>query len=61
MISLNFINNSLPSSAIHRWALASVMLTVLALGWKYPLLGFVVPVAMLSGMIIVAGARYLGI
>ena len=48
---LTFINSSLPTTAAHRWLLASVMLTVLALGWKYPLLGFVVPIAMLSGMI----------
>ena len=27
------------------------MLTVLALGWKYPLLGFIVPLAMLGGML----------
>lgn len=51
MISLSFINSSLPTSASHRWVLASVMLAVLALGWKYPLLGFVVPIAMLTGMI----------
>lgn len=46
-----FSNTALPTPALHRWLLASVMLTVLALGWKYPLLGFVVPVAMLAGML----------
>lgn len=41
----------LPTVATYRWLLAGVMLTVLALGWKYPLLGFVVPLAMLAGMV----------
>ncbi len=44
-------NTALPTPALHRWLLAGVMLTVLALGWKYPLLGFIVPVAMLGGML----------
>lgn len=44
-------NYSLPTSARHRWILATVMLTVLAFGWRFPLLGFIVPVAMLSGML----------
>ncbi len=48
---LNLKNSSLPTTAAHRWLLATVMLIVLGLGWKYPLLGFVVPVAMLSGML----------
>ncbi len=43
-------NTSLPTQAAHRWLLAGLMLTVLALGWKFPLLGFVVPLAMLAGM-----------
>ncbi len=43
-------NTSLPAPATHRWLLAGVMLTVLALGWKFPLLGFIVPLAMLTGM-----------
>lgn len=34
----------------HRWLLALVMLSVLALGWKYPLVGYVVPAAMLTGL-----------
>lgn len=51
MKSFTFKNSSLPTAATYRWLLASVLLIVLALGWKYPLLGFVVPIAMLSGMI----------
>jgi len=34
-----------------RWLLSSVMLITLFFGWKYPLLGFTVPVAMLTGII----------
>ncbi len=46
-----FSNRILPTTAVHRWLLAGVMLTVLALGWYYPLLGFIVPAAMLAGML----------
>lgn len=35
----------------YKWFLGLVMLAVVSLGWRYPLLGFVVPVAMLTGMI----------
>lgn len=41
---------ALPARAMHRWLLAFFMMTVIAIGWKYPLLGFAVPVAMLLGM-----------
>lgn len=34
----------------HKWALGLIMITVLALGWRFPLLGFVVPVAMTAGV-----------
>jgi len=34
-----------------QWLLAPVMILTVALGWKYPLLGFIVPVAMAAGMI----------
>ncbi len=50
MIKTSFMNTSLPTPALHRWLLGSLMVAVIALGWKYPLLGFVVPVAMLTGM-----------
>ncbi len=50
-ISTFFDNNSLPNTTPHRWLLAGVMIVVLALGWKYPLLGFIVPIAMLGGMV----------
>ncbi len=39
-----------PSKPLYRWLLALFMLSVIAVGWKYPLLGFAVPVAMLTGM-----------
>lgn len=35
----------------HKWLLGLIMVTVIALGWKFPLLGFVVPVAMGAGII----------
>jgi polyferredoxin len=41
----------------YRWGLALVMLLVLGGGWKYPFLGFVVPVVMISGLF---GASFRG-
>lgn len=35
----------------YKWFLGLVMATVIALGWKFPLLGFIVPVAMTLGII----------
>ncbi|MGD9020130.1 MAG: 4Fe-4S binding protein [Desulfuromonadales bacterium] len=35
----------------YKWLLGLVMVTVIALGWKYPVLGFIVPVAMSAGII----------
>ena len=35
----------------YKWLLGLVMVTVIALGWKYPLLGFIVPAAMGAGII----------
>lgn len=35
----------------YKWPLGLVMVTVITLGWKYPLLGFVVPVAMGAGVL----------
>lgn len=41
----------------YKWILGLVMVTVLSLGWKYPLVGFVVPAAMATG---IAGGFYRG-
>ncbi len=35
----------------YKWLLGLIMVTVIALGWKFPLLGFVVPIAMSAGII----------
>ena len=35
----------------YKWLLALIMVAVIALGWKFPVLGFVVPVAMGGGII----------
>jgi polyferredoxin len=35
----------------YKWFLGLIMATVIALGWKYPLLGFIVPVAMTLGIV----------
>jgi polyferredoxin len=40
----------LPSKPLYRWLLALFMIIVISAGWKYPLLGFAVPAAMLIGM-----------
>lgn len=34
-----------------RWALALATVAILALGWRYPVVGFAVPVVMLVGMV----------
>lgn len=34
-----------------QWLLAPVVVVTIALGWKYPILGFTVPVAMATGMV----------
>jgi polyferredoxin len=34
----------------YKWLLALVVVVVLVLGWRFPVLGFVVPVAMVAGM-----------
>lgn len=39
-----------PVPDFHRWLLAGVMVVTIAFGWKYPLLGYTVPVAMALGM-----------
>ncbi|MBI1920937.1 MAG: 4Fe-4S binding protein [Geobacter sp.] len=39
-----------PLRAPHRWLLALIMITIITVGWSYPLLGFGVPVAMVVGM-----------
>lgn len=35
----------------YKWLLGLVMVTVIALGWKYPLLGFIVPLTMIAGIV----------
>lgn len=47
----------LPSSRTYRWFLAAFMMLVIVVGWRYPLLGFSVPLAMLTGM---AGGLFRG-
>lgn len=42
-------HNPLPLS---RWLLATVMLATIALGWIWPLLGFIVPVVMLTAIVV---------
>lgn len=44
-------NNLSSEEKNYKWLLALIMVAVLSLGWKFPLLGFVVPVAMVSGII----------
>lgn len=41
---------SLEKNSNYKWLLGLVMVAVIALGWRYPLLGFVVPVAMGTGI-----------
>jgi polyferredoxin len=36
---------------LYRWPLALLMITTLALGWKFPWLGFIVPVVMLTAIL----------
>lgn len=49
-IPKNEVYSLAPVSDVHRWILASVMLVTIAFGWKWPLLGFTVPVAMAVGI-----------
>lgn len=46
-----------PAKPLYRWLLALFMLTVIAVGWRYPVMGFAVPAAMLAGM---AGGLFRG-
>ena len=39
-----------PVLDFHRWLLAGIMLVTIAFGWKYPILGYTVPGAMVIGM-----------
>ena len=48
---------SVPSRPLHRWFLALFMITVIAVGWRYPVAGFAVPLAMVIGM---AGGLFRG-
>ncbi len=40
-----------PSGKAYKWSLGLLMVTVLGLGWKYPYLGFMVPLVMVAGLI----------
>lgn len=62
----NVMNNSLETAALnspltsrkaYQWALGTLMILILAVGWKYPLLGFAVPITMIATM---AGAASKG-
>lgn len=45
---------------IIQWILVGVFFITLGLGWKYPLLGFIVPIVMISGIVIsLKRGRYL--
>jgi len=44
-------------TAYHKWLLGLVLVTVIALGWKYPFVGFIVPAAMGAG---IAGGIFKG-
>lgn len=46
-----------PVAATHRWVLALIMLLTIAVGWRYPLVGFVVPAAMAAS---IAGSFFRG-
>lgn len=39
-----------PVRDLHRWMLATVMVTTILVGWKYPALGYTVPLAMAIGI-----------
>ncbi len=50
----NVITSPAATTEVRRrtqWLLAPIMIVTVALGWRYPLLGFAVPVAMATGMI----------
>ncbi|MBW2520080.1 MAG: 4Fe-4S binding protein [Deltaproteobacteria bacterium] len=44
-------SSPLEKSSTYKWLFGLVMVAVVALGWKYPLLGFIVPAAMSAGII----------
>ena len=44
-------NNDLISRKGYHWALGTLMIVSLSLGWKYPVLGYVVPITMIAGII----------
>lgn len=45
-----FDSTGVSAKPLHRWLLGLIMVAVILLGWKYPVLGFAVPAAMLTGM-----------
>jgi len=48
---------TLPAKPLYRWLLGLFMILVIAVGWRYPVMGFAVPAAMLTGM---AGGLFKG-
>jgi polyferredoxin len=59
-MSIAVQSSSLPAARLqptYKWLLALVVLVVLLFGWRFPALGFVVPVAMTTGM---AGGLFRG-
>ena len=45
------LNTKVNRNSNYKWLLGLIMVAVIALGWRYPLLGFVVPAAMTAGII----------
>ncbi len=49
-ISTNTCQMSVARPGSYKWGLGLIMVTVLALGWRFPILGFIVPAAMAAGI-----------
>jgi polyferredoxin len=45
-------NTELVSRKNYHWALGALMIVTLSLGWKYPVLGYVVPITMVAGIVV---------
>ncbi len=48
--STNACQLTMSKQVSYKWLLGLVMVTVLTLGWRFPILGFIVPVAMIAGI-----------
>ena len=51
MISVS-LSDRVKKRRLVQWILAPVVVIVISLGWKYPFLGFSVPLVMLTGMVL---------